>query len=194
MKKAVIIVGLAVAAGVGWYLLSPLFIDKTVDEGFPTFPSKEAIAKMSPEERARARAKALADAAGMPAKAMSESMSPEVTAPKPARQGTFRDVDERHKGSGTAKLFELPDGTWLVRLENLDVTNGPDLHVYLAKHPEVREADDVTDGGYLSLGDLKGNKGNQNYVVPADTDVSAYKSVVIWCELFGVLFSPASLG
>ena len=51
----------------------------------------------------------------------------------------------------------------------------------------------MTDRGYLSLGELKGNVGNQNYPIPADVDVAGYGSVVIWCELFDVLFSPAAL-
>jgi hypothetical protein len=46
---------------------------------------------------------------------------------------------------------------------------------------------------WLSLGALKGNVGDQAYSVPEGTDVTAYKSVVIWCEQFGVLFSPAAL-
>ena len=55
------------------------------------------------------------------------------------------------------------------------------------------EASHVEDGGYLKLGKLKGNVGNQNYPVPAGTNITEYNSVVIWCELFGVLFSPAAL-
>ena len=81
----------------------------------------------------------------------------------------------------------------MVRFENFRTTNGPDLVVYLAKHPSPQQAADVVDGGYLSLGKLKGNVGNQNYEIPAAIDVAQYNSVVIWCELFGVLFSPASL-
>ena len=54
-------------------------------------------------------------------------------------------------------------------------------------------ASDVTDGGFLKLGKLKGNVGNQNYEIPAGTELNDYRSVVIWCELFDVLFSPAPL-
>ena len=97
------------------------------------------------------------------------------------------------KGSGTANLYALPNGKHVVRFEDFRTTNGPDLFVYLAKHPSPTTAGDVTDGGFLSLGKLKGNVGNQNYPIPAGTDVTEYGSVVIWCELFGVLFSPAAL-
>ena len=118
---------------------------------------------------------------------------PPASGPELLAAGRFRDVDAIHKGSGDAKVYRLPDGKLLVRLENLDVANGPDLYVWLAKHADPGTADDVTDGGYVDLGRLKGNKGNQNYEVPAGTDPAAYGSVVIWCKLFGVLFSPAAL-
>ena len=96
-------------------------------------------------------------------------------------------------GSGSATLYRLPDDRHVVRFENFRTTNGPDLVVYLAKHPSPSQASDVADGGYVSLGKLKGNVGNQNYVIPDDVDITEFGSVVIWCELFGVLFSPASL-
>ena len=187
MKKVVIIVGVVIALAVGWYLGSPLFIDKTVNEPFPT---PDEIAKMSPEERATSKDETLKRAAGMPGTTMNEDMPPE--APKLLQQGRFRDVDTIHKGSGDAKLYHMPDGSHLVRLENLDVANGPDLYVYLVKHKDPATDDDVTDGGFVSLGKLKGNKGNQNYPVPADAKIEEFGSVVIWCQLFGVLFSPAA--
>ena len=66
----------------------------------------------------------------------------------------------------------------LLRLENFDVTNGPDLFVHLWKHGSPSEKSDKEEG-YISLGRLKGNKGNQNYIIPIDLDVSEYHSVVI---------------
>ena len=57
-------------------------------------------------------------------------------------------------------------------MEDFRATNGPDLVVYLAKHPAPRVADDVTGGGFVSLGKLKGNVGNQNYDVPPDVDIT----------------------
>lgn len=71
--------------------------------------------------------------------------------------------------------------------------NGPDLHVYLARHPNPKNARHVTEAGFLDLGKLKGNIGSQNYRIPDTASVADYESVVIWCELFGVLFSPTSL-
>jgi len=46
---------------------------------------------------------------------------------------------------------------------------------------------------YVDLGRLKAFKGSQNYDVPAGVDIAKFGSVVIWCEQFGVLISPAQL-
>ena len=107
--------------------------------------------------------------------------------------GTFSDADAGHRGSGTATIYQGSDGRRTLRLTDFEVTNGPDLEVWLVTAENVSASSDVTDGEWLALGQLKGNIGDQNYDIPADADLSKYKSVVIWCEQFGVLFSPASL-
>lgn len=106
--------------------------------------------------------------------------------------GSFKDADFAHKGSGQATVVQLDTGPEL-QLSNFNVTNGPDLKVWLSAHEDPTSATDVLDNEWLSLGPLKGNIGNQSYSIPADADLTKYKSVVIWCEQFSVLFSPASL-
>jgi hypothetical protein len=106
--------------------------------------------------------------------------------------GSFRDADRLHQGVGIATLGETAGGLGIVRFTDFRVTNGPDLKVWLVKAADIASAADVTGSEWLSLGALKGNVGDQNYVLPAGTDLSAYKSVVIWCEQFGVLFSAAT--
>ena len=108
--------------------------------------------------------------------------------------GQFRDGDSFHKGSGKADVYPLADGSYVLRFEDFQVTNGPDLHVYLAKHPDPATSQEVNNNGYLDLGGIKGNQGSQNYVIPAGTDISLYKSVVIYCQPFHVVFSVAPLG
>ena len=107
--------------------------------------------------------------------------------------GAFRDADGAHKGQGNAVLVALPGGGHEIQLSAFQVTNGPDLEVWLSAHPDPEKSADVSGNEWVSLGQLKGNVGDQAYAVPAGTDVSNFKSVVIWCEQFGVLFSPASL-
>ncbi len=109
------------------------------------------------------------------------------------REGTFADADSAHRGSGTAAVFELVGGASVLRFTDFEVTNGPDLKVWLVKAAEIASSADVKASEWVSLGPLKGNKGDQNYIVPADVPLEDFASVVIWCEQFGVLFSAARL-
>lgn len=196
MKQAGVLI-LVLAAGVaGWFFLSPLFIDKQVDESFDFVLDNggidlDAVRAMPDKKRQQMRQQIMAAAADTTDSASTEPMP--ASTPETIAQGRFVDADAIHKGSGKATLYALPGGDHLVRFDDFRTTNGPALVVYLAKHPSPTQASDVTDGGYVRLGELKGNVGNQNYPVPTGTDISEYKSVVIWCELFGVLFSPAAL-
>jgi hypothetical protein len=198
MNKVVIgiigVIGLIVVAIVGWFLASPLFIDNVVDEAFPVqIPSSEELAQMSEEELKQVETKAMAAAAAMPDKEMAEPMPEPVSAnPAVLVQGQFQDADSFHQGSGLAAIYPLPDGGHVLRFENFETTNGPDLHVLLAKHPAPASRDQL-DEGYIDLGSLKGNIGNQNYEIPAGTDLSEYNSIVIYCMPFHVIFSTATL-
>ena len=107
-------------------------------------------------------------------------------------RGKVRDADRIHRGSGDVPLYRLTDGSHLLRFENLNVTNGPDLRVLLTRHPDPSSSSEVKEG-FLEVGKLKGNIGNQNYEIPAETDISEFQSVVIYCKAFGVLFSTAAL-
>lgn len=122
-----------------------------------------------------------------------EVVTETLTEAKVVASGAFRDADRAHKGTGVATLVALPDGNHEIQLTEFEVTNGPDLEVWLSAHPDPGSKADVTGNEWLALGQLKGNVGDQAYAIPAGTDISAYNSVVIWCEQFGVLFSPAAL-
>ncbi len=118
---------------------------------------------------------------------------PQSTQPVLLANGQFGAVDGFHKGEGTASVFRLPDGKLVLRLEDFKVTNGPDLYVFLSGHPAPRNAGQVHEGGALEVARLKGNIGNQNYALPANVDLSKFKSVVIYCKQFSVVFSTAKL-
>ncbi len=106
------------------------------------------------------------------------------------KQGNFVDSDFVHRGTGKVKLIKYSDGKRLLSFEDFDITNGPDLFVYLVNTKEPKK-DIESLGDYYNLGKLKGNMGNQNYEIP--DEVSDFNSVVIWCERFGVLFPYAVL-
>lgn len=108
-------------------------------------------------------------------------------------EGQFRDADAAHRGTGTARLVTLPGGRVEVQLSAFEVTNGPDLELWLSDAADPQSAADVTSGKWVSLGLLKGNIGDQSYTVPPSIDPASFNSVVVWCEQFGVLFSPAPL-
>ena len=97
--------------------------------------------------------------------------------------------DPIHYGRGTATLYRD-----LVRLEaDFEVGPGPKFHVYLVPEADVTPDTDVEATMFVDLGRLKAFSGSQNYAVPAGVDPLAYRSVVIWCEQFNVLISPAAI-
>ena len=114
------------------------------------------------------------------------------TEPMVLGKGDFRGL--AHETKGLAAMYQLPDGKRLLRLSNFETSNGPDVHVYLVAAEVAKDNATVKQAGFIDLGSLKGNKGDQNYEVPADTDLNKYKSVSIWCARFGVNFGAATLG
>jgi len=111
--------------------------------------------------------------------------------PQPLSSGSFHGV--AHKTTGTATIYKLADGKRLLRLMDFETSNGPDVQVYLVAAADASDNETVTKAGFLHLGALKGNKGNQNYDVPADADLNKYRAVTIWCRRFGVNFGTAPL-
>lgn len=105
-------------------------------------------------------------------------------------------VSHQHKTSGTVRILRLADGSRLLRLENLDTTSGPDLKVWLtdaAVQPGKAGHRVFDDGRHLNLGQLKGNKGSQNYLIPRSADLAQYRSVTLWWDRFNVSFGVAAL-
>jgi Electron transfer DM13 len=122
--------------------------------------------------------------------AASLAMAP--TAPTVLSRDNFRGL--AHETKGLAAVYQLPDGKRLLRLTDFETSNGPDVHVYLVAAEMANDNATVTQAGFIDLGSLKGNKGDQNYEVPVDADLNKYKSVSIWCARFGVNFGAAVLG
>jgi hypothetical protein len=204
---AIIIVGTGV-----FYLASPLFISTQVNEPLPTsvvesdvyqrFISMNEKEKMQAAKQMRAQERdQIMSSAARVSNSINEPMNQTLqlqeerrtlntttitTTPNVLRTGSFIGVgDGIHNAEGIAKIIPLQDGSNILRLENLRVTNGPDLYVYLSPDKSI--------SNFVNVGKLKANNGNQNYDIPAATDLSKYDTILIWCRPFSVLFGSAEL-
>lgn len=108
---------------------------------------------------------------------------------KVVAQGDLRGADTFHFGSGRVRLLRAPDGMLLLllRFEQYEVRDGPDLFVYLTPDPDG----DVSASGAVNLGMVRATRGSVNYEVPAHVDAARFRSAVIWCKSFAVTFAVA---
>ncbi len=171
----------------GW-LIRPLFVDTIVDEAFPLSAGASV-----PEQLTHDEAKVMMSAVAKLEVEVDEPMSTAMEAATPLKVGTFVDGDSFHRGSGSATIYQLADGSYVLRFEDFRVTNGPALYVLLSPHPSPEGSGDATAEGYIELGRLKGNIGPQNYFFPEGAAPDDFNSVVIYCKPFRVVFSVASL-
>ena len=199
-----VIVLLVPFAIVNWWLISPYFIDDTVDEEFSTSisaqsatpPATDGPAPTEPTQENQAGTSSEPAAEEEPARqeppATEDPTDEEPSPPSgPVLLGAGQFVGQAgHSGTGDAGIFQNPDGTLVLRFENFDIENGPDLEVYL-----VPGADQTSLAeGSIPLGALKGNIGDQNYELPSGTDLTtgAYTALV-GCEAFRVAFVGATI-
>ena len=152
-----------------WFQPQKLFLNKTVNESLPGVIQTNGAAPSLPAPSTPARGPA---------------------ALRMLASGSFRSLE--HSTSGRAVILEGSDGTLILRLVNLDTSNGPDLRVFLS---EIPAGDDLHAYGerFVDLGALKGNQGSQNYAIPGGTDIARFRSAVIWCRRFKVGFGAAPL-
>ncbi|MDK1342377.1 DM13 domain-containing protein [Streptomyces sp. 378] len=165
----------AVGFGLYWFQPWKLWQDETVQEALPEVAEVSTPPPAAPSE---------------------ETSAPPSPAAGPRVLAHGELISHEHTTSGTVKLVRLADGSHVVRLENLDTSNGPDLRVWLTDAQVLQGKAGwhvFDDGKYVSLGKLKGNKGSQNYALPADVDPSGFRSVSIWCDRFDVSFGAADL-
>lgn len=139
-----------------WWTISPLFINERVDDALP-----------------------------VPFTDITDGI-PEGTDLWTHLQGPFPITGTpAHPANGYVLLVNAAEDQTIVRYEDYNGTNGPDLRIYLAKDLEATE--------FIDLGEAKGNQGNINYTVPNEIDINQYKYVLTWCRAFGVLFDYAEI-
>ena len=206
-KKITYLAVAIIIAVVTVYLASPLFISTEINEPFPlnssALVSMDSFKMMTEDERAKAaenmsdsqknelmiqyaNSTNLDDNTTNVFASMNDTASLSESNNSPI-SGSFIGVNDGiHNAEGTAKVVPLKqEDTNILRLENLKVTNGPDLYVYLSTD---KSASDI-----VNLGKLKANNGNQNYNIPVGTDLTKYDTVLIWCKAFSVLFGSVEL-
>ena len=106
--------------------------------------------------------------------------------------GEFQELNALHYGAGRATIYELADSTRILRFEDFSSARGGDVRVVLARDPQPLSALQLGDD-YLDLGRLKGNIGDQSYFLPAERDLSLYRSAVVFCRQFNLSITVATL-
>ena len=205
MLKAVAIIVIIGTAVIGiYYLAGPLFYERVINEPLPAALSdlqkdltydkfvnmvdeqrKALVEKMSPEtiDLVMVEAKKFTTTVSEDMQEMIAKVAPNSQdTPKFSKLGMFQGL-KGHEAKGKAEVISVGDISFL-RFEDFEVTNGPDLHVYMTKNGDV-------DSG-IDLGNLKGSKGNQNYAL-GEINADIYNTVVIYCQPFHVYFASAKL-
>jgi len=213
MSKSLLAIIAVIVVGAGTvFAVSPYFTESTIDEAIPTGaiiqPKMEDKDAMMMKDDSTMMEETMEDKMmeetmedkmmeetmedKMMEETMEDKMMEETMEDKMMEEvvmsyaGTFTGVgDGIHDAQGDAYTIPLEDGSNVLRLENFESTNGPDLFVYLSTDDKASE--------FINLGELKANKGNQNYEIPDGTDLSKYNKVLIWCKSFSVLFGSAEL-
>ena len=173
--KVIIILIALIGISVAWYLVSPIF--NVVEQQDISPIVKDSMDSMSAEQKQE-----FEDAVNaMKDKTIiaEETMPVEATV---LSQGAFH--ERAHEVQGKALLIGAGEKN-ILRFENFETINGPNLHIYLAT--------DLGTEDFVDLGPIKGTKGDINYEIPKGTDLDKYNKVLVWCVPFRVLFSYAEL-
>jgi hypothetical protein len=169
-RRRLLLIGVPVVLGLGIFVLlffqpQKLVIDDRVDEA-------PVAADTTP-----------------PGATEAETPAPATTA-KEAARARFRRLE--HSTTGEAIVTDLPDGRRVLRFQDFETSNGPDLRVYLSAGSSDAGFGKEYGEDFVELGRLKGNIGDQNYEIPAGTDLARYRNAVVWCARFSVGFGVAT--
>lgn len=177
-----------------WFQPQTLLFDTVVDEDFPEGADEPASAADGSADDAAGSSEDVEGSSDDGAAAdPDEASAAEDGAAEAVKlvAGPFEGRNN-HRITGSATVYELDDGSRTLRLEPFESENGPDLVVYLTAADHADD-DEALGDDFVTLGELKGNVGNQNYDVPADVDLDRYDTAVIWCRRFSVSFGAADL-
>lgn len=182
MKRPYLFASIAIALIAGFLLFRPdkLFADDPVDESLSEAFATTTAATTSVEPAP--------SSVTVPAPTNSQPSASSSAGPVVLVRGDFAGID--HRAAGTATIYE-DEGKYVLRFEDdTDIQNGPDLYVWVI---EGNAYEAGVPNIYLDLGKLKGNRGGQNYELPAEFDPATHRGVLIWCLRFAVPFAFAPL-
>jgi len=186
IKALLIFIVVIVIVVAGYYLISPIFRVQEINEASPldTVPvviEQKLIKDNMDSMDAATKADFESQVEAMKDKiVVTEESMP--SGPKVISQGEFK--ERAHHVEGKALLIES-GGKKILRFEDFETLNGPNLHIYLSS--------ELGNDDFIDLGKIKGTKGNFNYELDSSVDTNKYNKVLVWCVPFGVLFSYASI-
>jgi len=105
--------------------------------------------------------------------------------------GTFH--GGTHPTEGTATIYRIENGSRVLRFTNFKTSNGPDVHIYMVAAEDAGDSASVQHAAFVDLGLIKGNIGDQNYILGFDLDLAKYRTVSVWCKRFSKNFGAAPL-
>ena len=203
MNKGILTAIIVGVIAVGGFLASPLFYETEVDEPLPVVLNKiepgltlDKFSEMEEQQRQilvekmpqKLKDMIMEESATLPttfSEEMDDMMDKDSSKENSIviiKTGEFEGLTG-HKAKGIAKIIQVNDMTFL-RFEEFDVTNGPDLRVYVTQNGNVHDG--------IHLDKLKGSRGDQNYLLE-NVDIVVYNTIVIYCQPFGVYFAQAEL-
>lgn len=182
------VIVILIVAPIAWYLISPIWRVQEVQETSPLERSAQqedaapitlrVPEALTPETTTRFEEE-MEKAAAQAPKIMGDIMPAQ---PRVLARANFE--ARAHDVEGSALIIDRGD-TRILRFENFETINGPDLHIYLAT--------DTSAADFVDLGAIRATKGNANYVIPTNVDIKKYGTLLVWCVPFHVLFSSAEL-
>ncbi len=191
-RRVRVTIAMVAVAGllIGLALFQPwrLWVDQTIDEAAPG-----EVAGAGTEQPA-----------GTESTPNRPEPTPTVATPAPSSSSpptatvlaTGKLISHEHPTTGRVRIIRTADGDRVLRFDDLATVSGPDLRVWLSAAPVVEGVKGwrvFARHDHVELGELKANRGNQNYAIPAGADLGDLTSVTIWCKRFSVSFGAAEL-
>lgn len=102
-------------------------------------------------------------------------------------------VKKRYSIKGMWSVTQEDEHNVIKFNDDFKTKGGPDLKLYLSPNNLEDLESGAVQANSVKLSVLKSNRGAQSYIIPEDIDLTKFKSVVIHCEAFSVLWGGFNL-